>query len=193
MKLDVSSLRYMTRDDFRVLTAVEMGMKNHALVPVDLIIKIAGLRHGGVNKILSNLLRYKLVHHERKTYDGYNLTYGGYDYLALKAFVQRGVLAGVGRKIGVGKESDIYAVVDADGNELVLKLQRLGRVSFRSIKNVRSGAPAMMPNLLILLEPRLLERPQKCVMAVLEQNCITQGIHIHEGSLPTCWVCCAID
>ena len=28
MKLDVNALRYLTKDDFRVLTAVEMGMRN---------------------------------------------------------------------------------------------------------------------------------------------------------------------
>ena len=28
MKLDVNALRYLTKDDFRVLTAVEMGMCN---------------------------------------------------------------------------------------------------------------------------------------------------------------------
>jgi hypothetical protein len=28
MKLDVNALRYLTKDEFRVLTAVEMGMKN---------------------------------------------------------------------------------------------------------------------------------------------------------------------
>jgi hypothetical protein len=37
MKLDVQYMRYLTRDDFRVLTAVEMGMKNHDLVPAELI------------------------------------------------------------------------------------------------------------------------------------------------------------
>lgn len=28
MKLDVNALRYLSKDDFRVLTAVEMGMRN---------------------------------------------------------------------------------------------------------------------------------------------------------------------
>lgn len=28
MKLDVNALRYLSKDEFRVLTAVEMGMKN---------------------------------------------------------------------------------------------------------------------------------------------------------------------
>ena len=34
MKLDPTQIRYMEREDFRVLTAIEMGMKNHAIVPI---------------------------------------------------------------------------------------------------------------------------------------------------------------
>jgi RIO kinase 2 len=137
MKLDVSNLRYMSRDDFRVLTAVEMGQRNHDLVPTELIGAIAGLKHGGSHKVLSNLLRNKLVYHERKDYDGYRLTYAGYDFLALKTLLQRGAIAGVGRQIGVGKESDIFLVSNEDGDTLALKLQRLGRTSFRTIKKNR--------------------------------------------------------
>ncbi len=37
MRLDANQFRFMTKDEFRVLTAVEMGMKNHELVPVPLI------------------------------------------------------------------------------------------------------------------------------------------------------------
>ena len=51
-KLNVSMLRYLTKEDYRVLTAVEMGMKNHELVPASLIASIASLRGGGVHKIL---------------------------------------------------------------------------------------------------------------------------------------------
>ena len=137
MKLDVNNLRYLSRDDFRVLGAVEGGMRNHDLVPTELVGAIARLAHGGAHKVLSNLLRNKLVYHERKDYDGYRLTYAGYDYLALKSMLQRGVIAGVGRQIGVGKESDIFLVVNADGDTLALKLQRLGRTSFRTIKKNR--------------------------------------------------------
>ena len=32
MKLDLDILRYMSREEFRVLTSVEMGMKNHEMV-----------------------------------------------------------------------------------------------------------------------------------------------------------------
>ena len=45
MRLDANQFRFMTKDEFRVLTAVEMGMKNHELVPVPLIESIgAGSR-----------------------------------------------------------------------------------------------------------------------------------------------------
>lgn len=60
--------RYMSADAFRVLTSIEMGMKNHDCVPVPLIVSLSNLRHGGVHKILSDLLRDKLVAHERVMY-----------------------------------------------------------------------------------------------------------------------------
>ena len=37
MKLDVKILRYLSKEDFRVLTAIEMGMRNHEIVPVELV------------------------------------------------------------------------------------------------------------------------------------------------------------
>jgi hypothetical protein len=37
----------------------------------------------------------------------------GYDFLAIKALVARGHISGVGRQIGVGKESDIFEVRQA--------------------------------------------------------------------------------
>lgn len=42
--------------------------------------------------------------------DGYRLTYGGLDFLALKAFSKRSTVISVGQQIGVGKEGDIYIV-----------------------------------------------------------------------------------
>jgi RIO kinase 2 len=138
MKLDVSNLRYLTRDDFKVLAAVEIGMRNHALVPTALVCSIAAVKGGGAHKNLQTLLRCRLVHHDNRMYDGYRLTYPGYDFLALKTLMKRGFITGVGRQIGVGKESDIFLVYNENtGEQMALKLQRLGRVSFRSIKKKR--------------------------------------------------------
>ena len=37
----------------------------------------------------------------------------------------------------MGKESDIFEAIDEDGNEIVLKIHRLGRTSFRSVRRNR--------------------------------------------------------
>ncbi|KAF8585518.1 RIO1-domain-containing protein [Ramaria rubella] len=138
MKLDATDLRYLTTEEFRVLTAVEMGSKNHEVVPNPLIAQVSGLRSGGVNKLLGSLAKRNLIAKvQNSKYEGYRLTYGGYDYLAMRALSKRETMYSVGNQIGVGKESDIYAVADAEGNQMVLKLHRLGRVSFRAIKTKR--------------------------------------------------------
>lgn len=41
--------------------------------------------------------------------DGFRLTYLGYDFLAIKTLLNRGVFVAVGRQIGVGKESGIFS------------------------------------------------------------------------------------
>ncbi|KAL0589663.1 hypothetical protein ABG067_002212 [Albugo candida] len=137
MKLDVSALRYLTKEHFRVLTSIEMGMKNHEIVPVDLIASIAKLRAGGIQKILSQLLRHRLIAHDGDSYEGFRLTYNGYDFLALRVFLERNHVTGLGRQIGVGKESDIYIATQEDGQEVAIKFHRLGRTSFRAVKNKR--------------------------------------------------------
>ncbi|KAK5012757.1 Serine/threonine-protein kinase rio2, partial [Cryomyces antarcticus] len=78
-------MRYLTAEDWRVLTAVEMGSRNHELVPTPLIAQISGLRGGtGVHKCISNLAKVGLIAKVKNAkYDGYRLTYGGLDYLAL--------------------------------------------------------------------------------------------------------------
>ncbi|KYR01968.1 putative protein serine/threonine kinase [Tieghemostelium lacteum] len=137
MKLDPKALRFLSREDFRTLVSIEMAMKNHEFAPVPLIQSIANLKFGGCKKSIQTLHKFKLLFHDGRKYDGYKLTYLGYDFLALKAFVSRGTISFVGNQIGVGKESDIYIVANDDNEEFVLKLHRLGRTSFKTIKNNR--------------------------------------------------------
>ena len=135
-----------------------MGSRNHEIVPTSLIAHIADVRYG-IQKLVANLAKQNLIAKvQNAKYDGYRLTYGGYDYLALKTLSKRGSVFSVGNQIGVGKESgkscivnkinpknlqkensgiDIYLVADEEGNQNVLKIHRLGRISFRSIKSNR--------------------------------------------------------
>lgn len=132
-------MRYLSKNDFRVLTAVEMGSKNHLVVPIQLILSISGLRNMAVlQKSIGILSKINLVNREKNAkYDGYKLTYHGYDYLALKAMVNRETILALGTQIGIGKESDIYTVANEQGRSLCLKVHRLGRVSFKAVKNQR--------------------------------------------------------
>ena len=148
MKLDPDLIHYLTKDHFRVLTAIEMGMKNHEFVPVPLIESLAQLKRGNCFNVITLLLKHKLIFHTGKNYSGYALTYQGYDYLALKTFMKRGHVKRLLAQIGVGKESDIYICESGDklgddgkpihnGEPVVVKLARLGRTSFRTIKDNR--------------------------------------------------------
>lgn len=117
-----------------------MGSKNHEIVPTAMIDKIARLRGGssGVHKSISTLAKTGLIGRIKEAkYDGYRLTYGGLDYLAMHTHSQRDVVYSVGHRVGVGKESDIVMVADKTGTQRILKIHRLGRISFRTVKSNR--------------------------------------------------------
>lgn len=105
-----------------------------------MIDKIARLRGGssGVHKSISNLAKTGLIGRVKEAkYDGYRLTYGGLDYLALHNYSSKKQIYSVGSRVGVGKESDIMMVADDKGQQKILKIHRLGRISFRTVKTNR--------------------------------------------------------
>lgn len=70
IQLSVLGLSFLCCDNIILLANVslkqiEMGMKNHEIVPVSLLASIASLKHGGCNKILRELVKHKLVVYER--------------------------------------------------------------------------------------------------------------------------------
>ena len=139
-RFNVSLLRFLSKEDFRVLHSLEVGMRNHELVPLSLVSGIAQIPQGQIYKILRNLSQNKLISFEHKKHcrvEGYRLTCLGYDYLALKALSLRGSVASVGNQIGKGKESDVYVVANDEGEQLCLKIHRLGRTSSRNMVTKR--------------------------------------------------------
>lgn len=55
----------MTRSIKYQVLQVEMGMKNHELVPGQLVASISNVKYGGVHKILRELCKHKLLTYER--------------------------------------------------------------------------------------------------------------------------------
>ena len=57
--------------------------------------------------------------------------------MALNAHQKQKCVYSVGNQIGVGKESDIVVVAHSTGAQRILKIHRLGRISFRTVKTNR--------------------------------------------------------
>ncbi|KAJ2161675.1 Serine/threonine-protein kinase rio2 [Coemansia sp. RSA 552] len=176
MKLDAKALRYMSNEDFRVLTAVEVGSRNHDIVPVVLIGQLARVRGGSVNRHITNLVKQKLIVSEPSSkYAGYKLVYAGYDHLALKTLSRRGSVGSVGNQIGVGKESDVYVAAGDDGQEVVLKLHRLGRQSFRDVKRKRDYfRPNQSPSWMYMSR-----------LSAMKEYAFMKVLHAHGFPVPT--------
>ena len=98
--------------------------------------------------------------------DGYRLTYGGLDYLALNAHRRSDTIYSLGNQIGVGKESDIYITASQSGRQQVLKLHRLGRISFRTVKSNRDYLRNRMTGSWLYLS-RLAAQKEHAFMRVL--------------------------
>jgi RIO kinase 2 len=171
MKLDTTHMRYLTTDDFKVLQGIEIGTRNHELVPTSLIHSLGGMKSPtGTQRAIGDLAKLKLVSRLRNAkYDGFRLTYNGFDYLALKSMLNRGTLYSVGTTIGVGKESDIYSVSDTKGVQKVMKIHRLGRTSFKTVKNNRDYLKNKLTSSWMYLS-RLAAQKEYEFMVVLYQN-----------------------
>jgi len=132
--------RQLNERDFKVLLAIEKYMPRYEYVAVELIDRETRLPPNMLNYSLLKLNRLKLIKRRTGSYIGYCLTYLGYDCLALRSLVERGVLAALGDKMGVGKESDVYEGLTPANDKVIVKFHRAGRTSFKHIKRVRTYA-----------------------------------------------------
>ncbi|MGZ0748495.1 serine/threonine-protein kinase RIO2 [Haloparvum sp. AD34] len=122
-------------EDFYLLSGVEQGMRFSEWVRQDKLPDYADLSPEEVEYRMDRCLDLELV--ERKTiqYEGYQLTFEGYDALALRAFAERETIRGVGAPLGVGKEGDVYEVESF--TPLALKFHREGYTNFREVMKER--------------------------------------------------------
>jgi len=133
----------LTKKDFRILTGIEIEMKNWEWVPVPELQKYTELPPEKLSYHLKRLRRQKMVVGTLDPYEGYKIYFEAYDALALNTYVQRKTFSAVGSEIGVGKESVVIEVLKepeiaiADPEVLILKLHREGRTSFKQVKRTR--------------------------------------------------------
>jgi len=130
-----SVMAELESEDFYLLSGLEQGMRFSEWVARDKIPEFARLTAEEVDYRLDRCERRDLV--ERKTiqYEGFRLTFEGYDALALHTFAERESLEGMGAPLGVGKESDVYEV--RSYRPLALKFHREGYTEFREVNRER--------------------------------------------------------
>lgn len=129
----------LEKEDFRILMAIEQGMKKSEYV------KVSDIRFYSRYPMEETLYRLKKVHKNGLTIRNaaqyvvsYKLNSTGYDVLALHTLVEKNTISQLGPLIGKGKESDVYSCMDDDENIYALKIYRMGRTSFRNIKRYRN-------------------------------------------------------
>ncbi|MCS7116993.1 MAG: RIO1 family regulatory kinase/ATPase [Nitrososphaerota archaeon] len=129
------SLKELEPEDLRVLLAIEKVLGAREQVPADYIAHSTNIHIDEVEYRLSRLNAKGFI---VKGTRGYILVSSGLDVIALNAFVKRGLISGMGRALGIGKEADVFEAIDDRGELYAIKFFRIGRISFRDIKRKRS-------------------------------------------------------
>jgi len=122
-------------EDFHLLSGVEQGMRFSEYVNRDKLTDFSRLSEENVDYRLDRCADRGLVERRTIQYEGFKLTFEGYDALALHTFVERDTIEGFGSPLGVGKESDVYEVQSY--KPLALKYHREGYTDFREVMRER--------------------------------------------------------
>ncbi len=129
----------LSEESFKILTILNSLSSRYEYVPLEEIEKATKFPPSRVVKLIRELLDVKAIV-KHKTTQSFRLTYLGLDLVALKKLSDSGVLSYIGTRIGVGKESEIYAAKTATEKTVAVKFYKIGRTSYQKIKRVRAYA-----------------------------------------------------
>jgi len=130
-----SVMAELEAEDFYLLSGLEQGMRFSEWVNVEKLPDYADMTGEEVEYRVDRCADRELVDRRTMQYEGYRLTFEGYDCLALRTFSQRGTIEGMGASLGVGKESDVYEVQSYE--PMALKFHREGYTEFRKVDKER--------------------------------------------------------
>jgi RIO kinase 2 len=139
----IASLMKMLKDhDYKILLAMERLHLRYEHIPIDVLAKHVRRSVEALLEDLDKLHKMGFVSRQKQDYLGYALRQYGRDALALKYFVDRGVLDAVGIKLGMGKEADVYDGLSPSGYRVAIKFHRVGLSSFKQTKRLRTYGEA---------------------------------------------------
>ncbi|KAM0685351.1 Serine/threonine-protein kinase rio2, partial [Conglomerata obtusa] len=133
MKLNQDTVWTTKPIELKLLRTIEYLSKHNESVPLNSIRNF----HKDINTtaVLTDLCKSKFLRYEPIPTITYRLTISGHDCLAISSLRKEGLTV-LGDKVGIGKESDIFYGI-YNGKEVAVKFHRLGRTSFRTVRNNR--------------------------------------------------------
>jgi len=127
----------LEREDYKLLKVLASGLKQHESLTKDEITTYSKMHKNVVNFRISRLHHMKLIGRNER---GYSLLMTGLDAIALRILADNDIIIGVGKPIGIGKESDVFEAISDIKEERALKFFRIGRISFREARRKRTFA-----------------------------------------------------
>jgi RIO kinase 2 len=122
-------------DDYKLLKVLASGLKQHESLTRKEIMTYSKMHENIVDFRINRLHDMKLI---GKNKGGFTLLMMGLDTVALKMLVDKDIIIGMGKPIGIGKESDVFEAITSSEQERALKFFRIGRISFRGVRRRRT-------------------------------------------------------
>ena len=139
MTVSPGDIKGLHKYEILLLKTLERLMKKYLWVPEENIRKSSRLSAAEMEYRLGQLMEKNMVKSSSVPYRGYQLTFSGYDALAVTSLVKNGTVTALGSLIGVGKESSVYEALGTGA--LVIKLHCIGQRSFQSARLNRGFMP----------------------------------------------------
>ncbi len=133
----VEAYSRMSKNEWKVLSAVFHYSWDYKYVPSELIAKKAGMPEEKVEAIIRSLAGKRILTARQLSYYGCAFTLFGLSLYSLRRFVKKGLISMIGNKMGEGKESTVYNAISDRYGEVVLKFHRVGYSSFKKVKEKR--------------------------------------------------------
>ena len=124
-------------EDYKLLKVFASGLKHHETLTRHQLVGYSRLHGDVVDYRLKGLQEMNLIN---KNKNGFTILNAGLDTFALKILAEKNIISGIGKPIGVGKESDVYEAITDRQEERAVKFFRIGRISFREATKKRSFA-----------------------------------------------------
>jgi RIO kinase 2 len=127
-------LKSLKDEEWRTLAGMERATSGYGTPDLGRLARMSRLPLERVRFATDDLEKKGLVMRKGQ---GYALTREGVEAMALKDYVRKDMIFALGAIIAKGKESDVYEVLTEEGTTYALKLYKIGRISFTSIRKKR--------------------------------------------------------